>query len=166
MSTFVPTGVITSRAQEEHGKRAVAACLHPRRRSAFIVAGQVVDEVDTRDGTLISRIISDLTEPIVRLEVSVGARGHEYLLLLSAANELRVWDIESRAHLAAVNLNSTAGAGADAGAAGAGAMIALFCASSFHERCVLFFSRGGSPLVEALHLQRQIGARRRRVRVC
>lgn len=158
MSTFVPIGVITSRAQEEHGKRAVAACLHPRRRSAFIVAGQVVDEVDTRDGTLISRIISDLTEPIVRLEVSVGARGHEYLLLLSAANELRVWDIESRAHLAAVNLNSTGGAGADAGAAGAGAMIALFCASSFHERCILFFSRGGSPIVEALHLQRQIGA--------
>lgn len=99
MSVFVPTGVITSRAQQEHGKRAVAACVHPHRRSAFIVAGQVVDEVDTRDGALIYRIISDLAEPIVRVEVSVGARGHEYLLLLSAANELRVWDIESRAHL-------------------------------------------------------------------
>ena len=143
MAVFVPTGVVTSPAQLEHGKRAVAACLHPRRCTAFIVAGQVVDEVDTRDGLLVYRIVTDLAEPIVRVAVSVGARGHEYLLLLSAANELRVWDVEGRFHLASVHL-------------GAGAGISILATTAFHDRCVLGFSRAGSPFVEALHLQRQL----------
>jgi hypothetical protein len=64
----------------------------------------VIDEIDTRDGSLVSRVISDLLEPIVRVEVSVGARGHEYLLLLSASGEVRVWDIEGRFFIAAVSL--------------------------------------------------------------
>jgi len=60
MAQLAPTGVITSRAQQEHGKKAITCCLHPTRRSLFIVAGQVVDEFDTRDGSLISRFTSDV----------------------------------------------------------------------------------------------------------
>jgi len=72
------TGIITSRAQQEHGKPVLACCLHPRRRTLFMVAGQVIDEIDTRTGSLVSRIISDLTEAIIRIEVIIGNKGHEY----------------------------------------------------------------------------------------
>ena len=129
----------------------MACAVHPRRSSIFIVSGQIVDELDTRDGSLRYRIISDLAEPIVRLEVCTGSRGHEYLLLLSAANELRVWDIESRFHLSAVRL----GGGGEAGAP-AGPGISLLAASTGHDRCVLFYARAGGWQVEALHLQRQL----------
>jgi hypothetical protein len=131
----------------------MACASHPHRASIFIVCGQTVDELDARDGTLRHRIISDLPEPIVRLEVCVGLRGHEYLLLLSAANELRVWDIEGRFHLSAVRL----GGGGEAGSA-AGAGISLLAASTGHDRCVLFYARAGGWQVEALHLQRQLEA--------
>jgi hypothetical protein len=57
--SLVVTGVVSSRAQQEHGKKATTCCLHPNGRSLFIVAGQVVDEIDTRDGALIGRIFSE-----------------------------------------------------------------------------------------------------------
>jgi hypothetical protein len=57
---LVVAGVAASRSHAEHGKKAITAALHPNGRSLFIVAGQVVDEIDTRDGSLISRIFSDV----------------------------------------------------------------------------------------------------------
>ena len=53
-------GIASSPAQQEHGKRAVAMCMHPTRRVLYIAAGQVVDELDARDGSHVSRIMSDL----------------------------------------------------------------------------------------------------------
>jgi hypothetical protein len=41
-------GVLTSRAAQEHGKRALCAAAHPTRRTVFLAAGQAVDEVDAR----------------------------------------------------------------------------------------------------------------------
>lgn len=83
------TGVLSSRASQEHGKRALAAAAHPTRRTVFFASGQVVDEVDSRDGSLVSRILSDLPDPICRLAVSTSDRGHAYLLLFAASNEVR-----------------------------------------------------------------------------
>jgi hypothetical protein len=54
------TGLLTSRAAQDHGRRALCAAAHPGRRTVFIAAGQVVDEVDAVDGALVSRILSDL----------------------------------------------------------------------------------------------------------
>lgn len=53
-------GLLTSRAAQEHGKRAFCGAAHPSRRVGFIAAGQVVDELDATDGSLVSRILSDL----------------------------------------------------------------------------------------------------------
>lgn len=107
----------------------------------------MVDEIDTRDGSLVYRIISDLPDPIIRIEVTCSDKGHEYLLLLSAVNELRIWDIENRFHLAAVNLS---------GGRRALPSISSMTVTNFQNRCLLLYSRAGSPVVEALHIQRQI----------
>jgi hypothetical protein len=88
----------------------------------FIASGQIIDEHDTRDGSLISRITSDLAgelslhtggtigysidnaaaDPVLRVEVSSSSKGQEFLLILSAANEMRVWDLETRVRCGAV----------------------------------------------------------------
>lgn len=57
---FAVAGVLTSRAAQEHGKRAFCGAAHPARRVGFIAAGQAVDELDATDGSLVSRILSDL----------------------------------------------------------------------------------------------------------
>ena len=175
------TGIVTSRASQEHGKSSLACCLHPRRRTLFLVAGQCVDEYDTLDGSHLHRIISDLPDPIVRLEVSVSDRGSEYLLLLSSNNDLRIWDIENRFHLAAVSLagansaqrraqatlaaqNSNTSAGSTAAAiaalaaanSGSAGGVSSMCVTQFHSRCTLIFARLGSGVLECLHLQRQL----------
>lgn len=105
-----------------------------------------MDEIDVSDGTLVSRIISDLPDPILRLLVSTSDRGQEYLLLVSSANEVRVWDIESRLHLAAFVLGGLR--------AKQTALVAA-AATTGHSRCVLLYSKGGSSQVEAMHIQRQ-----------
>ncbi len=53
-----------------------------------MVAIQVIDEIDTKDGSLISRIISDLLDPSILLFNTIECtlynskkKGHEYLLL-------------------------------------------------------------------------------------
>jgi hypothetical protein len=172
------SGIVTSRGSQEHGKPALACCLHPKRQTLFLVAGQCVDEYDALDGMHLHRIISDLPDPIVRLEVSVSDRGSEYLLLLSSNNDLRIWDIENRFHLAAVSLagsnsaqrralatlaaqnsNTLSGAAAAALAAansGSAGGVSSMCATQFHSRCTLIFARLGSGVLECLHLQRQL----------
>ena len=105
-----------------------------------------MDEIDVSDGTLVSRIISDLPDPILRLLVSTSDRGQEYLLLVSSANEVRVWDIESRFHLAAFVLGGLR--------AKQTALVAV-AATTGHSRCILLYSKGGSSQVEAMHIQRQ-----------
>ena len=150
------------------------------RRTVFIAAGQVVDEIDARDGTLVSRIISDLpgalysahvastrfvaglisatpaprrrrltnrfADPIIRLETSSSNRGHEYLCLISASNELRVWDIETRGHVSALFLG---------GSPRARSTLTAVVASHGHAKSLLIYAQAGTGTVEVLHLQRQ-----------
>ena len=108
------------------------------RRTLFIAAGQVVDEIDTADGSLVSRVVSDLPDPRVRLLVSSSDLGQEYLLIISAANEVRVWDLESRFHLAAFVLGGHR--------AKQTALVAAV-ATTGHRRCVLLYGKGGSSQV-------------------
>jgi len=125
----------------------------------FVVAGQVVDELDLRDGSLLYRILSDLPDPILRIEVTTSDRGHEYLLLLSAASELRIWDLENRFFLAGVGLSTPARLGRAGGRGGplpSLPPVAVWTASQAHGRCTLLFSRAGSAHAEALHVQRQV----------
>ena len=66
------TGVLSSRAAQEHGKRALAAAAHPTRRTIFFAAGQVVDELDARDGSLVSRILSDLPGTFLESSIAIA----------------------------------------------------------------------------------------------
>lgn len=113
-------------------------CCLQTKRTVFIAAGQVIDEIDVSDGTLVSRIASDLPDPVLRLLVSTSDRGQEYLLIISAANEVRVWDLESRFHLAAFVLGGLR--------AKQTALVAA-AATTGLGRCVLLYSKGGSSQV-------------------
>jgi hypothetical protein len=85
-------------------------------------------------------------DPILHLTVSTSDRGQEYLLIISAANEVRVWDLESRFHLAAFVLG---------GPRSKQTALVSYAATTGHGRCILLYAKGGSSQVEAVHIQRQ-----------
>ena len=88
--------------------------------------------------------------------MSTSDRGHEYLLLMSATNEMRVWDIESRFHLGGVFLGGASGkAGGGGSGSGLRAPLTAVATSHGHPKCVLFYAQAGGGGVGALHLQRQ-----------
>lgn len=113
-----------------------------------------MEEFDSRDGLLIGRIVVDLFDPIVRIEVSVGRKGEEYLLILSAGNELRVWDLESNVFVSSVFLGNKP-KNVPITQQGVGAGISVSTTSNFHDRCLYLFSRVGTTAIEVLHIQHQ-----------
>ena len=70
--------------------------------------------------------------------MTTSDRGQEYLLIVSAANEVRVWDLEARFHLAAFVLGGLR--------AKQTALVAATVTTGF-GRCILLYSKGGSSQV-------------------
>ena len=77
MSSLVVTGVATSRAATESGRKPSCCCLHPNGRSLFFATGGAIDEVDSRDGSLLCRLLTDLQGGCVRESARLHQRERE-----------------------------------------------------------------------------------------